>query len=192
MITIKKTALNSIIKNKKSKSKSPKEKMDFVLNNFNNKNNDYAYYNKNQFVIVLKNIRLITNNDLLRIDSRKITPYKKYCKERISNSIKDIDIKEWQENTKNKKLKLEYIYMPSHGKKMDNIDGIVGAFKFLIDGLTLSKIIKDDSEKYIPLAFPKQKKGNDEIYILLTIENNEEKYYSKEFKNLIKKNLIKS
>lgn len=186
MIRIKKNKLKKIIKKEDKKNfKSPKEKMEEIITNYKDNSSDYCYFDDSQFVIVLKNIRLLTNNDLLRIDSRKVTPYKNFCKNRIKNAIKEKDISKWKKATENKKLKLEYIYMPSHGRKMDNIDGIIGAFKFLIDGLTINKIIKDDSEKYIPLAFPKQRKGNNEIYILLTIEENEEKYYSESFKNLI-------
>lgn len=189
MIKLNKNDLNKILKAKnpeKKKYTTPMERMKNILSKYSYSDMDIAYYDENQFVIHLKNIRLLTNNDLLRIDSRKITPYKNMCKERIKNVVKKIDLKNWQEKTKDKKLKLEYIYAPDHNKKMDNIDGIMGAFKFLVDGLTISNIIKDDNEDIIPFAFPKQKKGNNEIVILLTIEENKDKYYSEKFKNFIK------
>jgi hypothetical protein len=171
----------------KKKQKSPMDRFYSVVDFNKNDEEDSIVISNDKIIINLKSIKLLSNNDLLRIDNRKLTKYKNQCKDRIKNLVNYNAIKKWKESSENKKIKLEYIYAPSHGKKMDTVDGITGAFKYLIDGLTLSGLIKDDSDEYLPVALPKQFKGNNEIYILLTLIENIDDYYSKEFKDLFLK-----
>lgn len=190
MVRIDKNTLKAFTSKNISKDKKQKSPMDrfYSIVEFNkiDKYDNIDIYD-NKIIINLKNIKLLSNNDLLRIDNRKLTKYKNQCKDRIKNLVKQEEINIWKNSSKNKKIKLEYIYAPSHGKKMDTVDGITGAFKYLIDGLTLSKLIKDDSDEYLPVALPKQFKGNNEIYILLTLIDNIDDYYSPEFKEIFSK-----
>lgn len=191
MVRISKKEIDKLLKIKsdpsfvEKKNKSPADRLQSVLLFNQDNSNDSSFVDHDQLVIELKDMRLLSNNDLLRIDNRKLTPYKNQCKNRIKNAIKSLDIKSWKEYTKDKQIKIEYIYAPSHGKKMDTMDGIPGAFKYLIDGLTINKLIIDDSDKYVPIAISKQFKGNNEIYILLTIIDDVENYYSPQFKKII-------
>lgn len=173
--------------NKEKKQKTPMDRFYSIIDFNQNDTLDTINVTKDKVIINIKNIKLLSNNDMLRIDNRKLTRYKNQCKDRIKNLVNKIDINEWQNNSKNKKIKLEYIYAPSHGKKMDTIDGISGAFKYLIDGLTLSNLIIDDSDEYLPVAISKQFKGSNEIFILLTLIDNIDNYYSPEFKRLFDK-----
>jgi hypothetical protein len=154
---------------------------------------DKISFQDNFCLIELNHIKLLSNNDVLRIDNRKLTSYKNQCKNRIKNLVNKKDNKyiKWLKFIENRPVKLEYIYAPQHGRKMDTTDGITGAFKYLVDGLVISGLLKDDTDDHIPFIIPKQFKGNDQIFILMTLIDNIEQYYSQELKSLIQKNNFK-
>jgi len=157
----------------------------------NSKKDDEIYFNiKEKFcILILKDIKLISNNDLLRNDNRKVNKFKKLWHQRIVNIVKDNYIKDW-DNFKSEKMILECLYKPSHGKFMDP-DAISAAFKSPLDGLVEAGLLVDDKPKYLPLIIPRQEKNNekrDDLIMVLTSIDDINKYYTNTFKNFIETN----
>lgn len=152
------------------------------------KKEDEIYFDlkNNSCALILKDIKLISNNDLLRNDNRKINKFKKLWHQRIVDLVEKNYLNEW-DNIKENKIILECLYKPSHGRFMDP-DAVAAAFKAPLDGLVESGLLIDDKIKHLPLIIPKQEKNNekrDDLIMVLSSVNNIEKYYTSFFKNFI-------
>ena len=157
----------------------------------NSKKEDEVCFNleSGSCILILKDIKLISNNDLLRNDNRKVNKFKKLWHQRIIDIVKSNYIKEW-DNIKNNEMILECLYKPSHGKFMDP-DAISAAFKSPLDGLVEAGLLIDDKPKHLPLIIPRQEKNNkkrDDLIMVLSSIDDINKYYTNTFKNFIETN----
>jgi len=155
---------------------------------FSEKEDKLCFDIKNETcALILKDIKLLSNNDLLRNDNRKIIKYKKLWHQRIYNLVSKNYNKDW-DNIKKNKIILECLYKPSHGRFMDP-DAIAAAFKSPLDGLVESGLLIDDKIKQLPLIIPRQEKNvekRDDLIMVLTSINNVDAYYTSFFKSFIK------
>jgi len=139
--------------------------------------------------LILKDIKLLSNNDLLRNDNRKINKFKKLWHQRIFSLVNKNYLEEWDLIKENKMI-LECLYKPNHGKFMDP-DAISAAFKAPLDGLVESNLLIDDKIKHLPLIISKQEKNKekrDDLVLVLSVADEIEKYYTNFFKKIIKAN----
>lgn len=159
-----------------------------------NGKNDQLIFNKEKKIIILKieNMKILSNNDLLRNDNRKIMTYKKLWHKRIKELTSKYDLSEW-ESFKKLPLILECLYETRSGKFMDP-DAITASFKSPLDGLVESGIIFDDKIKNIPLIIPvqqKNKENRDDLTMVLSPAEDIQKYYTNFFKFCLENNKIK-
>jgi len=148
---------------------------------------DKISINEKSMVLVFNRVCLLSHNDILRIQFKRMYRYISLWKKRVINLVDTVDLKEWEKN-KVKKIKIEFLYITNNKQYLD-YDSTVGAVKFIIDGLTKSSAIFDDSLEFIPVILSRQQKtqGDNSLIVVLTpIEEEEyEKYFSEEFKKLL-------
>jgi hypothetical protein len=176
--------LNSLMKPSKKKARTYYDRLDEAVTTGFNFKNDSIVLNENSMVLNFSGVYLLSHNDILRIQFKKMYRYISLWKERVGNLIEDVSLKEWEKN-KIKKIKIEFLYTTQNKQCLD-YDSTVGAVKFVIDGLTESSVIFDDSIEFIPVVLSRQKKtrGENALMVVLTpIEEEEyENYFSEEFK----------
>lgn len=164
------------------------EKACVLLNSIEREDKIFLTPENDKCLLIIKDIDLLSNNACLRLGARQLKTYKKLWHERIDNLItKDVKNR-WGDNNK-KPIKIEFIYETFHNHSMD-YDGRIAAIKSPLDGLVESKLLKDDSEKYVPIILGRQRASNDKknnLYLILSVEEDPDKFYSDEFLNLWKK-----
>ena len=131
-------------------------------------------------ILRLRNIKLLSNNDSLRNDNRKLAKFKKLWHKRIAELVKKVDLSSWDNK---KPMILEFLYL-SHRNKLMDADGIVAAIKSPLDGLVGAGLLFDDEQEYLKLIIPMQKKNKkkyDELVLVLSVTENIQKYYTKLF-----------
>jgi hypothetical protein len=147
---------------------------------------DKAYNTGEAIIFEFINVYLLSHNDILRIHYKKMYPYIKLWKERVKHISKEINIEELNKS-EDYKLKIEILYITKNSNFLD-YDSTIAASKYIIDGLTESNIIEDDSIEFIPIILSKQDKNKEENAIKIVItpitQEEYESYYSKEFKKM--------
>ncbi len=152
------------------------------------KTDDKIYFNKDCSVCLLEfnNVRLISNNDALKLSSRKMSAYKRLWHERVMKLVSKEVLEKWKES-KEEKIKIEFLYEVETSNFMD-YDGRQAAFKAPLDGIEEAGLIYDDSEKYVPLILGRQKKtatGHPNLKIMLSVEKDPDRFYSDDFRKLL-------
>lgn len=176
--------LNEKVKNPQNETlKKAVEKLSSI------KTNDAIYLNEDssKCILVFKDIFLISNNVSLRLGARKMSKYKKLWHDRVSVLVTDSILKKWNYDP-TKKILIEFCYEVK-GNFMD-YDGRMAAIKSTLDGIIESKLIDDDSSKYLSMVLGKQQKtkdGNANLIIMLTKDDNEDSHYSEDFLRFINK-----
>lgn len=158
---------------------------------------DKLFLSGDTIILDFKDIALVSNNDLLRIDNREIYSFKTAWHDRVSNLLKGVDLSNWK--TKENPVIIEFLYKTKNAKVYDP-DSIVSAFKSTLDGLVCSGVLKDDTVENIPLIIPRQEKyivkDKDEtkintLTIVISPAYDITKYYTETFKKiLVNKNLL--
>lgn len=150
---------------------------------------DKILFNEDYSACILEfnNIAFLSNNDLLRIDNRYLYKFKISWNNRIENLLKGVDLSNWQE-TKKGKILIEFLYKTKNAQVYDP-DAISSAFKSTLDGIVNVGILADDKVENVPLIIPRQEKTKNEnsLIIVLSKLDNVEKYYTDNFKNVLKK-----
>lgn len=148
--------------------------------------NDEIIINKYSIIFKFNDVVFLSHNDILRIHFKRMYRYIKLWKERVKSICKDKDFSEWHE-FQDKPMKIEFLYNTKNNEFLD-YDSTIGAFKFILDGLTENKIIVDDSMNYVPIILSKQLKNKEKnsIYVVVSILDIEKynDYFSDEFKNI--------
>lgn len=197
---ISKKELNSLLKNKEKVKKNinNKNKIETKKRTYYDRLNDAIKFgfnfredkitiNNKSAILHFNNVYLLSHNDILRINFKMMYKYIKLWKERVAHLVNKVSLEEWQE-TKSKKIKIEFLYTTKNSQCLD-YDSTVGAVKFIIDGLTESSVIFDDSIEFIPVVLSRQKRteGNNSLTVVLTpiTEEEYETYFSNEFKNIL-------
>ena len=133
-------------------------------------------------LLIFNDIDLISNNGSLRLGARKMKKYKELWHKRVDNLISEEFLERWKKN-KEFPIKMEFIYEVYHNRKMD-YDGRIAAIKAPLDGLVEAKLLFDDTDKYLPIILGRQRKSinkKNNLLIILSIEKNEDRFYSEEF-----------
>ena len=186
--------LNKIIKNKSTKNtKLPKIKRDYydrleeAIKTGFVFSKDEIFINEKSVIIKFNDVVFLSHNDILRIHFKRMYRYIKLWKDRVKEICKEKDFSTWECNKK-KPMKIEFMYNTKNNEFLD-YDATIGAFKFILDGLTENGVIVDDSMDYVPIILSKQNKNkdNNSIYVVVTSLDmeNYENYFSDEFKNII-------
>lgn len=186
--------LNKIIKNKSSTTKSLGKVKRTYYDRLEEAIKTGFIYSKDEIeisekCIILKfnDVVFLSHNDILRIHFKRMYRYIKLWKNRVKEICKDKNFECW-ENNKSKPMKIEFLYNTKNNEFID-YDSTMGSFKFILDGLTESGIIVDDSMDYVPVILSKQIKNKEcnSIYVVITSLDMEkyENYFSEEFKNII-------
>jgi len=153
-------------------------------------NNDKVYMHKDTLILNFEDIALISNNDLLRTDNRKIYGFKKAWHERVAHLLKNVDLSNWK--TKENPVVIEFLYCTKNSKRYDP-DSIISAFKSTLDGLVEAKVLKDDTVEDIPLIIARQEKSTicpernkkiNTLTIVISPANDISRYYSEAFKKI--------
>jgi hypothetical protein len=157
-----------------------------IINN-NGKNDKISIDDDSKFcVIYFENINLLSYNDLLRLDNRKIFKLKKAWHKRIKKLTENISLKHWDNS---RGFILEFLYKPKHGLFLD-ADAITASLKATIDGLVHSSLLKDDNNNFVELIIPRQEKQDvskkySELSIVISPVDSLSKIYSENFKKII-------
>lgn len=174
------------IKNKKT-SRTYYDRLEDAVNYGFNFDKDSFIQKENSLILKFNDVYFLSHNDILRIHFKRLYRYIKLWKNRVIELSKKIDITKW-EKIKNKKLKIEFIYINNNNEFLD-YDSTIASFKFILDGLTESKIILDDNQDNIPIILSKQIKSIDSnsiIVILTPLEDSDiDNYFSIEAKEII-------
>jgi hypothetical protein len=110
-------------------------------------------------------MKLLTLNELLRIDHRLLTSYRHACHEAVKNAA-------WELAGRTHSLKFTQPVVANifrSGKRMVDTDGLYASFKFLIDGLRRAGIIRDDDPLNIVAMSHTQVTGDPAIGLTLTV-----------------------
>lgn len=176
-------------KDKVIKKSNPKKRLENAIDLLkkDEKNEDKIYFNKDFSICVLelKNVTLLSFNDLLRNDNRHIYGFKKTWEKRIKDLVFMKDLSQWNETKKNPII-IEFLYKTD---KFVDPDSICAAFKYPLDGLVRAELLIDDDNTHIPLIIPRQEKRvekKDDLIIVLSSLSDINKYYTETFKTLIK------
>jgi len=145
--------------------------------------NEVAYFSKSdvfesssdEILLVFSGAVLISNNDLLRVHNITVGKYKKSWQHRVSAILKDVIV---NQPYFSEPVQVEFAHFVSHGRYMD-FDGIVGAFKYVLDALVKVGVVHDDSVNYVPLVVPIQFKGEPKLIVKISKSKGFE--YSKSF-----------
>ncbi len=174
------------IKNKKT-SRTYYDRLEDAVNYGFNFDKDSFIQKENSLILKFNDVYFLSHNDILRIHFKRLYRYIKLWKNRVIELSKKIDMTRW-EKLKNKKLKIEFIYINNNNEFLD-YDSTIASFKFILDGLTESKIILDDNQDNIPIILSKQIKSIDSnsiIVILTPLEDSDiDNYFSIEAKEII-------
>lgn len=174
------------IQNKKT-ARTYYDRLEDAINYGFNFDNDIIIQKEESLVIKFNNVYFLSHNDILRIHFKRLYKYIKLWKERVIYISKKIDTNLW-EPIKNQPLKIEFIYLNNNNEFLD-YDSTIASFKFILDGLTESKIIIDDNQQHIPIILSKQIKSKDNNGIILIItplkEEEINNYFSNESKNIV-------
>jgi hypothetical protein len=132
---------------------------DAVESGFSFKLDDFYKVNS-KLVFEFNDVALISLNDLLRINFKSCYKYIKLWKERVINIVDKNKIENYPFG--DDRVKIEFIIETKNNQTLD-YDASIACTKFITDGLVKSKIIKDDSLKYLPMIISKQKKSTNGI-----------------------------
>lgn len=156
-------------------------------------NNDKIYLHKDTLILNFEDIALISNNDLLRTDNRKIYVFKKAWHERVAHLLKNVDLSKWK--TKTVPVVIEFLYCTKNAKRYDP-DSIISAFKSPLDGLVEAGVLNDDTVEDIPIIIARQEKSTtcpirdkkiNTLTIVISPVNDISRYYSEAFKKITEK-----
>ena len=171
----------------KKQSRTYYDRLEDAINYGFNFDNDIFIQEEDSLILKFNDVYFLSHNDILRIHFKRLYKYIKLWKERVKSISKKIDINKW-ENVKNKLLKIEFIYVNNNNEFLD-YDSTIASFKFILDGLTESKIIIDDNQDHVPIILSKQLKSKEKnsIIVIITVLNQEEinNYFSEESKKII-------
>ena len=177
----------SLSKGKKKKPRTCYDRLNEAVKTGFDFKNDKIILSEKSIVLNFKGVALLSHNDILRIKFDVMYRYIKLWKERVAYLVEQVSLNEWEKN-KVKKLKIEFLYTTKNKQCLD-YDSTIGAVKFVIDGLTESSVIFDDSIEFVPVVLSRQKQTKEEnslIVVITPIEEQEyEKYFSEEFKKLV-------
>lgn len=153
--------------------------------------NDELYFNKDYSKCVMKisDVTLLSNNTSLRLGARKMKDYKSLWIDRIKDLRDDAMIEKWKKSLEGNKMLIEFSY-DVNWDFMD-YDGRQAAFKAPLDGLEKAGFLIDDSWRNVSMILAKQRKSKDKkpnLIIMISIEEDEDRYYSEEFLNFLDDN----
>lgn len=158
------------------------------LSSFENKDQIFITEDNRVCKLIFEDVSLISNNASLRLGARKLSKYKSLWHDRVVDLVPKELLTRW-ESSKEKELIIEFLYEVPTNKFLD-YDGRIAAFKAPLDGIIESGLIHDDSEEFIPLILGRQKKSIDKKYrliIIISVEDNFDRFYSPVFLDLLKK-----
>lgn len=115
-------------------------------------------------------MKLLTLNELLRIDHRLLTQYRRACHTAVREGV-------WQIAHRANGLRFDApvrVHLHRRGLRLVDADGLYAAFKFLIDGFRLAGVIRDDDPTNIVELTHSQEKGEPEIGVTITLALNGE------------------
>lgn len=152
---------------------------------------DEIYFNGDytKCMIKISDVTLLSNNSSLRLGAKQMKDYKSLWIDRIKNLVSPKMLEEWEKNTFGNKILIEFCFEVNHD--FMDYDGRIAAFKAPLDGLEKAGLLKDDSWRNLSMILGKQRKSKDKkpnLFIMLSIEPDEDRYYSEEFLGFLDKN----
>lgn len=181
--------------NKKTKSSNTLKKTrtyydrlnDAISSGFSFKKDEYKFENET-LIFSFLDVAILSHNDILRINFKKLYPYIKLWKERVKNTASKIPESQ-SDYFLNKEVKIEFLFKTKTEKKLD-YDSSVACSKFIIDGLVESNILIDDVVDIVPLILTKQIKNKiKENTIIVIISEVNQLYMENLFSETLKNNL---
>lgn len=138
-------------------------------------------YEKNKKIVLkIKNVKLLSNNDLLRIKFDKLNKYKALLKSRTSGLLQRKKLCD-RDNIFFKNKVITEIIIEKNGQFFDS-DALNNICKFFIDGLVNAGALEDDNNNYNGLTMSYQIKSKtkiDSVYIIIKSIETEEEIISK-------------
>ena len=194
-INISKNELNKFLKRKKGDNSNSKT-LDIVEKKKNNplknainllkdfETNDKIYFNSDSTKCMLEfeNISFLSLNISLRLGALKIEKYKSLWKTRVEKLVTKQALERWGDSSNNKIL-IEFLYESKTASFLD-YDSLIASFKPALDGIESDKMIKDDSQKYVPLILARQHKSPDGIprlKVMLSYIKEIDSFFSEDF-----------
>lgn len=144
--------------------KSKENRLDRVIRSINESVIHGEYSDGTNLKFVWQGMQLLSLNELLRLDHRKIHAYRHACHRAVVYALSNFGCAQ-----PTMMPGAVHVTLYRTGKKLVDADGLYASFKFLIDGFRMARIIIDDNPNIVSRLEHEQKKGSPEIGVSIRL-----------------------